>query len=78
VTVSVPPEVLPEKVAFIFPGVHARSARSTAFFVLKPDKYPVKGAVKLWSSLSVPLAPDVNVTFSESAAPNSRLPLPDA
>jgi hypothetical protein len=61
VTVSVPPQVLPEKVAFIFPCVHARSARSTAFFVLKPERYPVNGAVKLWSNLTVPLAPDVNV-----------------
>jgi hypothetical protein len=68
---------LPEKVAFIFPGDHARSARSTVFFVLKAERYPVNGAVKLWSNLTVPLASDVNVTFSESAAPNSRLPLLD-
>ena len=37
----------------------------------------MNGAVKLWSNLTVPLAPDMNVTFSKSAAPNSRLLLPD-
>src|SRR5262245_56662090 len=34
----------------------------------------MNGAVRLWSILSVPLAPAANVTFSESAAPNPRLP----
>src|SRR6516162_1906075 len=54
--------------------LHARSAKSIRLLVLNPDKYPVNGAVRLWSILSVPLAPAANVTFSESAAPNSSLP----
>src|SRR5262249_43858962 len=46
-----------------------------ALFVVSPEMEPVNGAVRLWSILSVPLAPAANVTFSESAAPNSKLPL---
>jgi hypothetical protein len=74
-TVSVPPDVSPEKVAVIFRGVQVRSASMIAFFRLRPDTDPVNGAAKLWSNVRLPLAPAINVTFSESAAPNSRLPL---
>src|SRR5262249_6896320 len=59
---------------FLVGFLHGRSAKSIRLLVLNPDKYPVNGAVRLWSILSVPLAPAANVTFSESAAPNSRLP----
>jgi hypothetical protein len=62
-------------VALICPEVNGRSASRTAFFVVRPEMDPVNGAVKLWSIFIVPVAPDMNVTFSESAAPNSRLAL---
>ena len=77
-TVSVPPAAVPEKEAAIFPCFHARSARSRASVRLKPERYPVNGAVRLWSSLSVPVAPTANATLSESAPANSTLPLPDS
>ena len=72
-----PPDVLPEKVAVVLPVAQWRSARSIALYVLKPDIVPVNAAVRLWSNVTVPLAPDEKSTFSESAAPSSRLPVPE-